>query len=216
MTTPTPDKPETGTDTPPASPPNDPAATPTPPESTDPPTDAPERDATDWKAHARTWENRAKRDKDAAAKAVADKEAADAKLAAVLKAAGLAPDDDPAKAAEKAAAERDALATENRALRIERAAEKAGRKAGADVDALIDSRGFVAALADLDPTSSDFTDRLDAAVKTALEANPRLRATTSPPPRSVTDTATGGLPERELAPGMDRMRAAYAAAPPSR
>lgn len=198
------DAPVTGQDTP-APNVEAPNPDPTPSQRADQPTGdtAPARDDTDWKAKSRTWEDRAKANKDKADKADEERAALDAKLAAVLKAAGLDTAEDPAETARKAAAERDAKDTELRQLRVERAAEKAGRKAGADVDALLDSRGFSSAIGKLDPAADDFTDRLTRAVEKALEDNPRLKAAPSVPARSVPDPSgardnTGQLTRADL------------------
>lgn len=82
----------------------------------------------------------------------------------------------------KAAEDPEALAArltekdrELRTMRTERAAERAIRKHGGDVDALLDSRSFAEKLAKLDPSDKDFDDDLDDLVTSALESNPRYR-----------------------------------------
>jgi hypothetical protein len=151
-------------------------------------------DGTDWKGRSRTWEDRAKQNKTAAEQAARERDEANATLAAVRKAFGLdgADEEDPKTAAEKAARERDEKDAELRTLRLERAAEKAGRKAGADVDALLDSRSFANAVAKLDPTDDGFDDDLAALVDKALDSNPRLKAEKPTPPPSTTDMTGGG------------------------
>ncbi|MDN5860911.1 MAG: hypothetical protein L0H84_20085, partial [Pseudonocardia sp.] len=153
----------------------------------------------DWKARSRTWEDRAKANKAAADKATAEAAKASETLAAVRKAFGLdgADQDDPATAAEKAAAERDAKDAELRTLKIERAAEKVGRKAGADVDLLLDSRGFATTVARLDPAADTFDDDLTAAVEKALDGNPRLKAAPAAKASATVDVAGGGQPGGE-------------------
>lgn len=89
-------------------------------------------------------------------------------------------EDDPKKVAEKATAERDATNQELRALRIERAADKAARKHGADPDALTDSKAFEKAAEGLDPEADDFASKLDELVKTTVENNPKLKAGQAP------------------------------------
>lgn len=161
-------------------------------------------DDTDWKARSRQWESRAKANRDAAA----ERDQLKATLDTLRKA--LDPDaqadDDPHKVAEKAVAERDARTAELRSLRLERAAERAGRKAGADVDALLDSRGFLTALGGLDPDSDDFDGELAAAVAKAVEHNPRLKAASQAPTKSVTEpgaaTDTNGQLTRADLAGM--------------
>lgn len=99
-----------------------------------------------------------------------------------------APEDDPRKTAENAIAREKAKDAELRALKVEQLAERAARKAGADVDLLMDSRGFEAALRKLDPDTTTFTDDLNSLVEASVKANPRLKATAS---RSVTDNNGG-------------------------
>lgn len=123
----------------------------------------------------------------AAEKAAAEKQRDDltAILQGINKALNPGADEtpDPAKLAEQLAARDADLAKlaedkdrEIRNLRVERAAEAAARKAGADVQALLDSRSFSAAVTKLDPTSETFADDLASAVTAAMEANPRLKA----------------------------------------
>lgn len=109
-----------------------------------------------------------------------------AKLAAVFNPAAAEEPVDPAKlaeqlAADKAAAEQAAAAQiaerdlQLRNLRVEQAAEKAARKAGVDVDALLDSRTFASTLAGLDPAGATFNTDLESAVAAALTLNPKLK-----------------------------------------
>lgn len=62
-----------------------------------------------------------------------------------------------------------------RAAAIERAAERAARKANVDADALLDSRSFLSAASKLDPTTDTFAADLESAVAAAVDANPKLR-----------------------------------------
>jgi hypothetical protein len=129
-------------------------------------------------------------DPDRAARAIAaarkgEKEArADAKatkdrLDAALKALGLTPDGktDPAEQLKAAATERDKAVSRARDTAIELAVYKSAGKAGADPDAVLDSRGFLSSVAELDPDAADFTDKVAAAIKAAVKANPKLSAT---------------------------------------
>jgi hypothetical protein len=105
-------------------------------------------------------------------------------LAEVLKAMGLGDDGkpDPAKlSSELSAAQKRAKATaiENLVLR------RAG-KAGADGDALLDSRSFLDSLAAIDPDSSAAGDDVEAAITAALKANKRLAA------KASTASSSGG------------------------
>lgn len=106
--------------------------------------------------------------------------AADERVAAILKAAGLAPDgkEDPAEQL-KAARESAAKATTRaRQTAVELAVYKSASKAGADPDAVLDSRGFLAAVADLDPEEGDFSKKVTAAITAAVKNNPKLAAAT--------------------------------------
>lgn len=144
--------------------------------------------------HMRTWQTRAGENKTRAEKAEQERDEQAKTLAAVRKAFGLDQDEaDPNKVAEQAqqtVAERD---RELRAMRVERAAEKAARKAGADVDRLTDSRAFATAAAKLDPADDGFGDAMTALVEKHLDEHPHLRAKSDdPPPPSNEDMRNGG------------------------
>ena len=100
----------------------------------------------------------------------------------------LKPDEtpDPAKLAAELG-EKDArlaaLADSSRTQAIELAAFKAAGKHEANPTALLDSRSFLESVAGLDPTASDFADKLDTAIKTAVEANRQLRMVPGAPRR---------------------------------
>lgn len=104
------------------------------------------------------------------------------RVAAILKAAGLTPDGktDPAEQLKAAAAERDTATAKARETAIELAVYKTASKAGGDPDALLDSRGFLNAVAQLDPDAADFGDKVTAAIKAAVKANPKVSATPTP------------------------------------
>lgn len=149
---------------------------PAPPAAFDPSTLSPEvqeyirkrEKAADEKARTTTRDNAA-----SAAEAKVRKEMAD-KL-------GLTPAQlDPATVAAELKAERDA----NRVMRIEGAAEKAARKAGADEDLVVAMLARNGKLKGLDPEADDFTDKVKALVEQAIADNPRLKldTTASPPP----------------------------------
>ncbi|MFL1440405.1 hypothetical protein [Nocardiopsis protaetiae] len=76
-------------------------------------------------------------------------------------------------AAQQQATERDA---ELRRVTVERAAEKAARTHGADVDTLLDSRTFASKLADLDPAADDFAATVSDLVKQTVDSNPKYKA----------------------------------------
>ncbi|RBQ05159.1 hypothetical protein DQE82_26800 [Micromonospora sp. LHW51205] len=112
-------------------------------------------------------------------KAKAEAKAERDRVAAILKAAGLTPDGktDPAEQLKAAAAERDKAVARARDTAIELAVYKRAGKAGADPDAVLDSRGFLSSVAELDPDAADFDDKVTAAIKAAVKTNPKLSAT---------------------------------------
>ncbi|MGI5350215.1 hypothetical protein ACQEU8_36590 [Streptomyces sp. CA-250714] len=94
---------------------------------------------------------------------------------------------DPSKAGEQATPEEltqqlTAAQEQARQTAVELAVYRTAREAGGDPDALLDSRSFAAAVAELDPTD---TAAVKAAVEAAVTANPKL-AVQQPagPPRS--------------------------------
>jgi hypothetical protein len=111
----------------------------------------------------------------------------------------------------------DNSASELRTARIELAAYKAATAAGADPDALLDSRSFLREIEDLDPTDASFEKDLREAAKAALGANPSLKAKSggqqkAPPGKSGGDLAGGKSPGlQEFLDPQQRLAAAYAA-----
>jgi hypothetical protein len=96
---------------------------------------------------------------------------------------GLVEDDsppDPAKLA-AAVAEKDGrigdLEGALRAKDVELAVHLRAEKHQAKASALLDSRSFLKAVADLDPTAKSFGAALDSAIKDAVKENPSLKAT---------------------------------------
>jgi hypothetical protein len=101
--------------------------------------------------------------------------AAEARINKILEAAGIKTAEEPLDPA-KLTADLSAKDQAIRALTVERALDKAARKAGADedlLDAVLTRKG---ALAELDPSSADFAQQLDALVKAEVDANPKLKA----------------------------------------
>lgn len=98
----------------------------------------------------------------------------EAERKAIAKALGLGEDGtpDPAKLKETLAS-KDA---ELRQLRVEGKVRSMAGKHSADAEALLDSRSFVQAIADLDPAASDFESSLADAIKAAVETNGKLKA----------------------------------------
>lgn len=162
-----------------------PTPAPTPPHGDPEPTDPP-KPGPDHAAEARKWEKRSKDNHKALEDEKNARKASDERLAAVLKAAGLAPDtEDPAKVAERLAAENKATAKERddanariATIERERKLERAAHAAGVDVVAFMDSRSIDADLAAL---ADDAPDTAYAAlVKKRLEAAPYLALTPGP------------------------------------
>lgn len=132
--------------------------------------------------------------------ATAEAQAAKAQRDAVLKALGYTSDGKPA--------EPDATTLTARAEHAEAVAWSTAVKynvhllasdAGADATALIDSNAFVDSLdeielADNNPDSPEFKQKLGAHIKAYIEKNPRFKAnaTTAAPPRAGGDRPAGG------------------------
>lgn len=113
--------------------------------------------------------------------------ALDATRDAIAKALGLKDDDDPVKAAQTAAQEREAAKAVARNLAVENAVLRSAGKHGADPAALTDSRSFMRALEALDPEADEFAAKVGEAITAAIEANPALKAQApapTPPARS--------------------------------
>lgn len=73
---------------------------------------------------------------------------------------------------------------------VELAAYRTAVAAGADADALLDSRTFVREVRDLDPSSTDFADKVKSIIKTR-QGNPVTDTTTTQPDAGkATDTTT--------------------------
>ncbi|WP_425829306.1 hypothetical protein [Streptomyces fractus] len=103
----------------------------------------------------------------------------------------LTPDKPGSAAADPAAlaaaiADRDAqvttLAEQLRTARVELAAHKVAGEHGARAERLLDSRGFLDALANLDPDGPKFATQLTEQIKAAVEADPERFATASAGP----------------------------------
>lgn len=117
----------------------------------------------------------------------AKKQAADEAVKALTeklgKALGFVKEDgppDPEKLA-KAVAEKDTAIAERdttiRGLSVQIAVLGRAEKGKFRAAALLDRTSFTRAIADLDPTHKDFGSQLDAAIKSAVEADPTLRVT---------------------------------------
>ncbi|MGW7514788.1 hypothetical protein ACWGJ2_04270 [Streptomyces sp. NPDC054796] len=103
---------------------------------------------------------------------------------------------DPSKAGQQATPEEltQQLSTaqeQARSTAVELAVYRTAREAGGDPDALLDSRQFADAVAELDPTD---TAAVRAAVEAAVAANPKLAAQPAGPPRGGAEF--GGPPSQ--------------------
>ncbi|MEO3860881.1 hypothetical protein [Acrocarpospora sp. B8E8] len=134
-----------------------------------------------WRALSKQNEDRAKENKkalDAATKKNQDT------FDAIAQALGLKKGEqvDPAKQIELLTGDLGKTQADLRSARVELAVYKAAGKNGGDADALLDSRGFLNAVAELDPAEKDFTAAVAEAIKTAVKDNPKLAATQPTPP----------------------------------
>lgn len=136
--------------------------------------------------------------RDQAAKArVGAKEAADkAKkelVESIGKALGLVKDEkDEAPDPAKLQAEIERRTTAHRETSIELAVYRGASKYGADPDALTDSRSFLNSIKGLDPDSEGFAKAVNAAIKKAVDDNPKLKTQPAAPERTSSDFNGGG------------------------
>ncbi|MFF3558962.1 hypothetical protein ACFYXS_02820 [Streptomyces sp. NPDC002574] len=76
-------------------------------------------------------------------------------------------------------------------------------KHGGDAEALLDSASFSKAIGKLDPSADTFAANVEAAIKKAVEGNPRLKAQTAPPV-----PGKGGFDMNNGSPGKRQLTAA--------
>ncbi|MEU5863509.1 hypothetical protein ABZ815_20230 [Nonomuraea sp. NPDC047529] len=116
----------------------------------------------------------------------------------IAKALGLAPEEekplDPAEVIEQLTGEKAALTQQNsdaanllRRTQIELAVVRQSLKAGADAEALLDSRSFLANVRDLDPSDKAFAETVTATIQKAVEENPKFAAA-----QAAAHTKSGG------------------------
>lgn len=191
-----------------------------PPSGDTPPADTPPAGGTPPAEKPAEWDGKVESLPTGVQKLITDlrKDAGDERVAkktldAIQKA--LNPD---AKAGEKPTADQLTKAltdreTEAREARAELAVYKAASKHGADADALLDSRGFLAKLKDIDPTDAKAITK---AIEDAVKENPKLKAVLAAG-QSGGDFSggTGGTPNPAATakPGMSRIAAALATKP---
>lgn len=118
---------------------------------------------------------------------------AETKIQGILKALGLREDgtEDPAKAAQAAAAERDTARSEALKARRELAIFKSAATHSADPSRLLDSTSFLASIDGLDPATDG--EKIDAAIKAAVESNPYLKATRAVGASGIEQTGGSGV-----------------------
>ncbi|MYR93093.1 MULTISPECIES: hypothetical protein [unclassified Streptomyces] len=75
----------------------------------------------------------------------------------------------------------------HRETAVELAVYRSAGKYGADPDALTDSRTFLSAVNGLDPSDEGFSKAVSAAIKKAVEDNPKLKTGTQAPDRAAGD-----------------------------
>ncbi|KJK40230.1 hypothetical protein UK15_07715 [Streptomyces variegatus] len=151
--------------------------------------------------------------RDQAAKArVGAKEAADKAKKELVheigKALGLVEDEkDEAPDPAKLQTEIERRTAAHRETAVELAVYRGASKYGADPDALTDSRGFLNSIKGLDPEDEGFAKAVSAAIKKAVDDNPKLKAAAPPPDRTSSDFngGAGGSSEPE---DIDEIRAA--------
>jgi hypothetical protein len=119
--------------------------------------------------------------RDGETKAKAAKKAADDRLAAVLKAAGLTTDGKTDPETQLADLRTRAENAEQRATQLATrdAVRTAAGKHSADAELLLDSNAFLGKLADLDTTANDFGDKVADLVKAAVKENARYASSSS-------------------------------------
>lgn len=154
-------------------------------------------DGTDWINEARKWEGRSKSNLAKAEAAEKAKAEAEARLQAVLKAAGLDTADDEKIDPDQLVKDLEVSNREKVEAKIELAIYKAANGI-ADPGKLTDSRSFMSAVAKLDPGADDFDAKVAAAIKDAVKANPLLAATTRQAGSSGGEV-TGKQPPKPLA-----------------
>ncbi|MDQ0854787.1 hypothetical protein QFZ79_002898 [Arthrobacter sp. V4I6] len=155
--------------------PETPAGAPAEPPATVPPVEPPAATeppkASEWDGKVESLPADAQKIIAGLRKEAGDERVAAKTLAAIQKALNPEAGDekpDPVKLA-ALLSERD---TEAKQAKTELAVYKAAAKAGADADALLDSRAFLAKIADLDPSK---TADIDKAIKEAVTNNPKLK-----------------------------------------
>lgn len=144
-----------------------------------------------------SWRNEIKRlRQEAGERRNGEKQAKDqhqATLDAIAKAIGAKDDSKDPEQLTKQLADTQA---ESKQRAVELAVYKTASKHSGDPDALLDSRSFTKEVEQLEPTAPNFATQVDQAIKTAVENNPKLRASQGPAQRSSADTGGGSGGQR--------------------
>ncbi|MFD6415995.1 hypothetical protein [Streptomyces sp. NPDC060194] len=157
-------------------------------------------------------ELRAANGESAKARTTAKKAAADEARAEIVqelgKALGLVQDDkdtppDPAELTRQITAAQAA----HRETAVELAVYRGAARHGADPDALTDSRAFLASIKGLDPADEGFAKAVQAAIKKAVDDNPKLKTAPAAPARASGDF-NGGAGGSSEPQSIDEIRAA--------
>ncbi|MGW4639560.1 hypothetical protein ACWEN6_13580 [Sphaerisporangium sp. NPDC004334] len=94
---------------------------------------------------------------------------------------------------DQTAKERDAERELHRRALVELAVHRQSTKAGADPDALLDSRSFLRNIKEFDPNADDFAEKLTEVITKAVEDNPKFKAASlAGPPAKSGGEFTGG------------------------
>ncbi|MFI9824421.1 hypothetical protein ACIHFC_28815 [Streptomyces sp. NPDC052013] len=94
----------------------------------------------------------------------------------------------------------------HRETAVELAVYRGASKYGADPDALTDSRAFLRSIKDLDPSDEGFAKAVSAAIKKAVDDNPKLKAASPAPDRTSSDF-NGGAGSSSDPDDIDTIRA---------
>jgi hypothetical protein len=193
----------------PADPPAPPAGDPAPPadpKPAEPPADNPWTDPD--KAKAEIERLRAENGKDrTTAKTKAAEEARNELVKELGKTLGFVKDGDTKPDPAELTKQIGALSSEATQAKTELAVYKAASKAGADAEALLDSRGFLAKLTDIDPTDSKAITK---AIDDAVKDNPKLKLVRAAGTSGADFTGgTGEQRQTNVAPGRPRLAAAF-------
>ncbi|CAM5332140.1 MULTISPECIES: hypothetical protein [Streptomyces] len=149
---------------------------------------------TNWQAEAEKWKAQARKHEDRSKSTNSELQRQAALLAKLAEKAGIELDDgkaDPDKLAQQLTASQ----TKARQSAVELAVYRAASKHSADPEALLDSRGFLKQVDDLDPEADDFATKVGDAIKSAVESNPKLKSATAPAPPARSGTELAGRGE---------------------